>query len=247
MAEGATPEGTTPEGTTPEGATPEGTTPEGATPEGATRREDRARGALEIITAVLLGLVSVATAVGAYQAGQWGQQSAELASVSQQLRDRNLAMFLESSNNSRDDTARLFDALALQGEIILYPEREAELVEEQNVIMASATKPFADSFFAWRAAGYPVDQPPQLSPEYRALTFAPTQSYNVVSAVADRAADALEDRSYRMTIVSVVFAGALLLLGIAGSSSRLRVSAVTAGGGAVAFLVGVAIVIFGVF
>ncbi len=44
-----------------------------------------------------------------------------------------------------------------------------------------------------------------------------------------------------------MFAIALLLLGVAGVSSRLRVSALTTGGGALAFLVGVAIVIFGVF
>jgi hypothetical protein len=50
-----------------------------------------------------------------------------------------------------------------------------------------------------------------------------------------------------MTIVSVVFAIALLLLGVAGVSSRLRGLALTTGGGALAFLVGVAIVVFGIF
>ena len=50
-----------------------------------------------------------------------------------------------------------------------------------------------------------------------------------------------------MTIVSVVFAFALLLLGVAGVSTRLAVSALLTGGGALAFLVGVAIVIFGIF
>ena len=75
---------------------------------------------LEIVTAILLGLVSVATAFGAYQAGQWGQESADLAGASQQLRDRNLALFLESQNTSRDDGERLFDALgALRRDVVL--------------------------------------------------------------------------------------------------------------------------------
>lgn len=213
----------------------------------SSQRVDRTRGALEILTAVLLGLVSVATAVGAYQAGQWGQESADLAGASQQLRDRNLALFLENQNTSRDDGERLFDALALYAEMEFYPERTDTLLVEQDVIMGAASKPLADGFAAWRDAGYPLDQAPLLSPEYEAQTFAPTQSYNVASVVAYRASEVLEERSYRMTIVSVVFAFALLMLGVAGVSTRLEVSALLTGGGAIAFLVGVALVIFGIF
>lgn len=209
--------------------------------------EARSRGALEIVTAILLGLVSVATAIGAYQAGEWGQESSKLASVSQQLRDRNLALFLESQNAARDDNERLFDALALYAEMAFYPERTEALLSEQDVIMAAASPPFADSFPGWREAGYPLDQTPLLSATYEAETFAPAQSHNVVSAVAYRASEVLEERSYRMTIVSVVFAIALLLLGVAGVSTRFDVSAFLTGGGALAFLAGVAIVAFGIF
>jgi hypothetical protein len=45
----------------------------------------------------------------------------------------------------------------------------------------------------------------------------------------------------------VVFALALLMLGVSGAGTRLDVSAIMTGGGALAFLVGVAIVIFGIF
>lgn len=213
----------------------------------STQRDDRTRGVLEIVTAVLLGLVSVATAIGAYQAGQWGQESSDLAGASQQLRDRNLALFLENQNTSRDDGERLFDALALYAEMSFYPERTEALLIEQDIVMGAASKPLADGFGPWREAGYPLDQAPLLSPDYEAQTFAPAQSYNVASVVAYRASEVLEERSYRMTIVSVVFAFALLMLGVAGVSTRLAVSALLTGGGALAFLVGVAIVTFGIF
>ena len=101
---------------------------------------------LEIVTAILLGLVSVATAIGAYQAGQWGQESSDLAGASQQLRDRNLALFLESQNTSRDDGERFFDALALYAEMSFYPERTEALMAEQDVIMAAASPPLAEAF-----------------------------------------------------------------------------------------------------
>jgi hypothetical protein len=215
--------------------------------DGMSARDERTRGFLEVLTAVLLGLVSVATAFGAYQAGQWGQQASDLAGVSQQARDRNLSLFLETQIISGDDGERLFDALGLYAELTFYPERAEALTAEQDVIMSAASKPLADQFPAWRAAGYPIEGSPLSSPEYQALTFAPAQSYNIVSTVADRSSRSLEARSHTMTIVSVVFALALLMLGVAGASSRLNVSAVMTGGGAIAFLVGVAIVIFGIY
>lgn len=210
-------------------------------------RDERTRGALEIITAVLLGLVSVATAFGAYQAGQWAQQASDLASVSQQLRDRNLALYLESQNSSRADGEILFDAIALTAEMAFYPERTEQLQAEQDVVLGAATPQLVEAWQAFEDSGFNIDLSPMNAPAYQALTFAPGQSANLISKVAYDSSEVLEDRSYTMTIVSVVFALALLLLGVAGVSDRLNVSAIMTGAGAVAFLVGVAIVIFGIF
>lgn len=210
-------------------------------------RDARIRGVLEVVTAILLGLVSVATAFGAYQAGQWSQQATDLASASQQARDRNLSLFLETEIITGDDYQRLFDALGLYAQLTFYPERTEALLADQDLIISAASKPLVDAWPAWRDAGYPLESMPLVSAEYEALTFAPPQSYNLVSALADSAANTLQERSYTMTIVSVVFALALLMLGVAGVSSRLNVSAVMTGGGAAAFLVGVAIVIFGIY
>ncbi|CAN5496762.1 hypothetical protein BH09ACT4_BH09ACT4_08120 [soil metagenome] len=215
--------------------------------DGAPAREDHTRGVLEVITAILLGLVSVATAFGAYQAGQWGQQASDLASISQQARDRNLSLFLETEIVNGDDYQRFFDALALYSEMTFYSERTDALLAEQDLAIAAASQPLVELWPAWRDAGYPLDSVPLASPAYEALTFAPGQSYNLASVIADRSAKALEDRSHTMTIASIVFAAALLLLGVAGVSSRLNVSAVMTAGGAIAFLAGVAVVIFGVY
>lgn len=211
------------------------------------RRTARTRGALEIVTGILLGLVSVATAVGAYQAGVWGQQGSDLKSASGQLRDRNLALYIEGTIVQGDDYQRVFDALALNAEAAFYPERAAAAVAEQDVIIGAASPALVEAWQPWVDCGYCNSKVPLQTPAYEAFSYAKVQSYNIASTVADRAASRLLERSQTMTIVSVVFAVALLLLGVAGVSSRLRVSAVTTGGGAMAFLVGVAIVIFGVF
>jgi hypothetical protein len=209
--------------------------------------ESRTRGVLEIVTAILLGLVSVATAFGAYQAGQWGQQAGDLAGASQQLRDRNLALFIDREIIAGDDAERIFDAIALDGEAAFYPERTEALLAERDVLIAAASPALVEAFEVWEACDFCVDSIPLSSPLYEADMYAEPSSYNLVSAVADKSAKHLLQRSYTMTIVSVVFAIALLLLGVAGVSSRLRVSALTTAGGALAFLIGVAIVIFGVF
>ncbi len=218
-----------------------------ARPTRADSRDNRTRGALEIVTGILLGLVSVATAIGAYQAGVWGQQGSDLESASGQLRDRNLALFLEGVIVQGDDNQRLFDAIALEAEATFYPERTDALRAEQDVIIGAASPAFLEAWGPWRDCGFCDEKIPLLTPAYEAASFAAVQSYNIASTVAYRASNKLIERSQTMTIVSVVFAIALLLLGVAGVSSRLRVSAITTAGGAVAFLIGVAIVIFGVF
>jgi len=210
-------------------------------------RETRARTALEITTSILLGLVSVATAVGAYQAGAWAQQSSDLASVSQQARDRNLALYLEKNSISDDDGSRLFDAVALYAQGVFYPERAESLKADEDLVIAGGSDQLIAGWPAFRDAGFTLATLPLQTPEYEAFTQAEPQAYNIVSAAADRASNKLNDRAYTMKIVSVIFAAALLLLGVAGVSSRLNVSAVMTGGGALVFLVGVLVVIFGVF
>ncbi|CAN5325326.1 hypothetical protein BH11ACT3_BH11ACT3_04060 [soil metagenome] len=209
--------------------------------------EERTRSALEITTAILLGLVSVATAVGAYQAGAWAQQASDLASISQQARDRNLALYLEKDAASDDDGERLFDAFALEAEAVFYPERADRLRADEEVLIAAGSAPLVEGWAEWRDDGFPADQIPLLSPAYEAFSQAEPQSYNLISRVSDDSSHLLLERAHAMTVVSVLFAAALLFLGIAGVSARLNVSAVMTGGGALAFLVGVIVVIFGVF
>lgn len=210
-------------------------------------RDGRAKGAVEILTAILLGLVSVATAVGAYQASVWGQQSSDLSSASDQARDRNLAVFIERQVITGDDSQRLADALALHFEAELYPERAEALAADEALAIGAASPALADGYPPWVDSGYSTELIPLITPAYEAFSYAEPQSYNLVSVVAYDSSQRLSERSYMMTIVSVVFAVALLLLGVAGVSSRLNVSAIMTAGGGVAFLIGVAVVIFGIF
>lgn len=206
--------------------------------------DGRMRSALEIGTAVLLGLVSVATATGAYQASEWTQRSGEYAAIAGQLRDASLAGYIASDLAGFDDGERLFDALEIEFDIIAGASNVEELRAQQEVILGAATPGVADEWDAWVAGGYQDAEFPTQSAEYAAQVFAPTYGDNEASTVAFALADQLGARGFQVTIASVIFAIALLLLGVSGANASLKVSFALALGGAGAFLVGVAVSIF---
>jgi hypothetical protein len=205
--------------------------------------EARLRAILEIVTAILLGLVSVATAAGAYQASVWAQQAAQYSSVAGQLRDLSLSSFIASDLAGFDDSERLFDAINLEFEIEDDPANAEELRAQQQAILGAATPGLAAEYDAWVASGYANDKLPGQSAEYAAASFAEIYGANRASVVAAELSDALGARSLQVTIASVLFALALLLLGVAGANESAKVMFALTLGGAVSFLVGIAVVL----
>lgn len=203
--------------------------------------EVRLRGALEIGTAVLLGLVSVATAAGAYQASEWAQQAGSYASIAGQLRDETLSTNVASQLASFDDADRIFDSLNLEFEIMDGGEEAAALREEQTTILEGGSPGLAEDWAEWVASGYAEDQYPGTDDGFVAGQLAPTYGSNRASAVAYELSDAIGDRGLQVAVASVVFALALLLLGVSGANRSLKVSFGLAVGGACAFVGGVVI------
>lgn len=205
------------------------------------------RDIIEIITAVLLGLVSVTTALGAYQAAVWAELSSDYRLVATQLRDRNLTELLTAELVSKQDSARIFDAAALEVEISLYPERAAELVAEQNAILASASPAMLQDWQVWRNSGFQDSLVPITQAHYESELFAQPASLQYSSFVAATLADAAAEKSAQVTIASVIFALALLLLGVAGVNASWRVAAGLTGGATLAYLAGLLYLVFTLF
>ena len=195
--------------------------------------------ALEIVTAVMLGLVSVATALGAYQATVWTNESIVFQRTSDELRDRNLNVALTSQLTFADDSAKLFSIFGLESEMALYPERAASLTAQKTVLLASASPEIAAGWNAWDAAGRPRELFPLTAPAYESAIKVPALSMNYVSFVAFESAQRLQDRADRMMVAAVAFAMALLFLGTAGIYATPRVTIILIGSGGLAFLIGV--------
>lgn len=205
-----------------------------------------AREIVEILTAILLGLVSVATAFGAYQASVWAEESRDYRLISDQLRDRNLAQVITVELLYRDDAQRLLRAIAIETEQLIAPEDYYELELQKIATINSGSALLAEEWEAWydsgRTAAFPMS-----SETYSVSLFAPAQSMNYASFVAEQHADAIEARATQVTVAAVVFAVALLLLGVANIFARWTVSLTVVGGATVAFAIGVVIVLLAVF
>lgn len=196
------------------------------------------RDRLEIVTAILLGLVSVASAFGAYQATVWSMQAAELSSVSLELRNRNLTSALTSQLILKDDGAKVIEALSLGAEAAVHPEQAAQLLAERDRVIASASPEVGVAWQAWVESGFAVELAPLQNPEYEATLFAEPHSMRDVSFVVEDSAKHLRAKSELITVAAVIFAISLFLLGIAGVNSATRVAFWLVAGGFVAFLVG---------
>lgn len=200
------------------------------------------RDVFEVISAILLGLVSVATAFGAYQASVWAGQAAELAAISQQARDLNLTEGLTTQLVFADDSAKMIELTRLNFEVFLYPDRAEQVALTQQAILQSASPELAAGWDAFAESGFAPELVPLTSAEYEAAVYAKPQSLQYVSYVADRAGDAVGDRADGVTVAAIVFAIALFLLGIAGVTTSWRLAAWLIGGAGAAFLAGVVVV-----
>lgn len=208
--------------------------------------ETRLRSMLEIATAILLGLVSVATAAGAYQASEWSNQSNAYAATAGQLRDASLSTNIASQLASYDDGARVAESLAIEFDIQNGATDVDALRARQDVLLAAGSPGLEEAWDTWIANGYAEEFYPLTASEFLASQLAPTYAANRASAVAFGASDRIGARGLLITVASAIFALALLLLGVSGANASLKVSLALAIGGTAAFIGGVVVSVFAI-
>lgn len=180
-----------------------------------------------MLTAVLLGVVSLTTALGAWQATTWTRQAADYGESSSDARDQNITRSIDWQGYYRIDSAAVLQA------------RKFALLEDEangsgdfvaaaysnvmvgNQLARSINPELPDAFAEWREAGFPADQLPTSDPAYVAELRGDADSYSIVSALAGGFKDALQTKASIFTQAALVDALALFLLGVAGIN-RLR-------------------------
>lgn len=195
---------------------------------------------LDVATAVMLGLVSVVTAVGAFQAAAWETRSQELERDSGDARDVSVNQAVLANANTRADLEAATTAA------VLWEQREAsdDLFERAGLenriraVLVATTPGFSDSWVQWQESGFDPLARPTDDPDYLVLRDGLHQSYAVAGDELDRLSNEFEDRAGVLAQASLIQALALFLFGIAGVNNVIFVRLGMLGLGTVAFIVG---------
>lgn len=180
-----------------------------------------------MLTAVLLGIVSLTTALGAWQATTWTRQAADYGESSADARDANITRSIDWQASFRLD-----DAAVLQARKYALLEDEANAAGDPiaaayssvmvtNYLGRSVNDNLPDAFAEWRAAGFPADESPTSDPGYVAELRGDADSYSIISALAGGFKEALQTKASIFRQAALVDTLALFLLGVAGIN-RLR-------------------------
>ena len=183
--------------------------------------------ALDVLTAVLLGVVSLTTALGAWQATTWTREAADYGESSSDARDQNITRSIDWQGYFRLDNAAV-----LQARKYALLEDEANAAGDElgaafssvmvtNYLGRSVNPSLPDAFAAWREDGFPPGESPTSDPSYVAELRGDADSYSIVSALAGGFKEALQTKASIFTQAALVDALALFLLGVAGIN-RLR-------------------------
>jgi hypothetical protein len=194
-------------------------------PQPAARRQSSR--ALDLLTAVMLGVVSLTTALGAWQASTWTRQAADYGESSSDARDANITRSIDWQGDYRIDQAvvlqarkyaLLEDAATASGDFVAAAYSNVMVT---NQLGRTVNDRLGEAFAEWREAGFPPDETPVSDPAYVAELRGDADSYSIVSALTAGFKDKLQGKASIFTQAALIDALALFLLGVAGIN-RLR-------------------------
>lgn len=175
----------------------------------------------------MLGVVSLTTALGAWQATSWTRQAADYGESSSDARDQSITRSIDWQSALRLDNAAMLQArkYALLEDAAL-AEGDARAAAFSKVMMTNYLQrtvedSLRDAFATWRDDGFPASEAPTSDPRYVADLRGDADSYTIVSSLAGGFKDALNAKAGVLTQAALVDALALFLLGVAGIN-RLR-------------------------
>lgn len=158
--------------------------------------EGRARG-VEIFTATMLGLVSLVTAIGAWQAGSLTNAADEFGRDSGDARDVSVTEYVLSDYARRMDQEASVEARSAQQQREQATDEIERLYYETRVkgILARATPGFDLAWREWEESGFADSANPMNNPDYLAARDGFPASYAYVATVAKSLEDATRSKA----------------------------------------------------
>jgi hypothetical protein len=220
-----------------------------AEPEGAPAARARRRGTeprlgrllsnVELVTAILLGVVSVTTAYASFQASLYDGETTKQFSAGQNSQTEAESLYLEANQQYIRDV-QLWDRMTeLQIEIDNVPEQaEASQLKYDTLLFTSVSETLNEAI-AWSAGQNAADASTFTSPfeseDYQDALYGAWAEEDGTSVAAFEAGDIADKNGDALTLTTVMMAISLFLLGVAAVARQLRVQLI---------LIGVALVIY---
>jgi hypothetical protein len=179
-----------------------------------------------VLTAIMLGVVSLTTALGAWQAGTWSAQADEFGESSSDARDVSISRTVAWQADLRLDSANVLqarkwalreDEAAASGDFVAQAFTGTMVANYRGRLFTGLEVAFDD----WRADGFPATEAPTNDPVYLANLRGGADAYALVSVMAGDFKNALQDKADVFAQAALIDALALFLLGVAGIN-RLR-------------------------
>lgn len=193
---------------------------------------------VEVVTAVFLGLVSIATAAGAWQASVWNATADELARDAQDALDVSVNYGVLGEYSRRFDTEASAQAVRLEQDRagVTDPLQLGLLDLRIQGRLGSTTPGFTEAWHAWADAEFAPDLDPLQNAYYLIQRDGPTLTYGYASEQINAAADILKTKSGTIARAALVHALALFLFGISsvGRLKPIRYAILTLGAAAFA-------------
>lgn len=175
---------------------------------------------LEVTTSVMLGLVSLVTALGAWQAAVWNDRASELAAQAADARDVSINQAVFTEYSMRADRAAVAEAREL---LTLQKATDDELLSlyyDVQILgkfsVGRSTSGLAEAWERWVASELAPEFDPLRDPVYLAERQKVPDSYAQVSDELIAAAGTLGARSGVLGQAALIQAVSLFLLGISG-------------------------------
>lgn len=177
---------------------------------------------IAIVTAVMLGLVSVVTALGAWQAAVWNDIADEFADDASDARDVSVNQSVLADYNFRLDQQTSAATAPYWFQLQSADEFESMYLDFVITAQLGRTTPgFSEAWRQWAESDFTAEQNPLTDPDYLAELRKTPDSYAYTASVLAGAADAQEAKSGILAQAALIQALALFLFGISGVN-RLR-------------------------
>jgi hypothetical protein len=216
----------------------------------ARRRTDRGRNEprlgrllsnVELLTAILLGIVSVTTAYASFQASLYDGETAKQFTAGQNSQTEAESLYLEANQQYIRDV-QLWDKMTeLQIEIDNVPAEAAASQLKYDTLLFTSVSEVLNAAIIWSAEQNAADPETFTSPfeseDYQNALYGAWSAEDDRSLAAFAAGDAADAHGDVLTLTTVLMAISLFLLGVAAVARQLRVQLI---------LIGVSMVIYGV-